>query len=73
MAHTDKHYSKPGEECGTTNGEAFFTRMKEKSEHLEHELKRYGDNTEQYIKKNPVKSTILAGIAGLILGKFLSR
>jgi ElaB/YqjD/DUF883 family membrane-anchored ribosome-binding protein len=55
------------------NGEAFFTVMKEKGEHMEQEVKKYADNVESYIKQHPVKSTIFAGIAGLILGKFLMK
>lgn len=54
-------------------GRAFFTRMLEKGEHLEDELKKYGDSMDIYIKKNPVKATVIAGVAGLILGKFLAR
>lgn len=71
MAHSDRPYNKPTPI--EANGEALFTRIREKSEHWEHELKKYGDNADQYIRKNPVKSTIMAGIAGLLLGKFLSK
>jgi ElaB/YqjD/DUF883 family membrane-anchored ribosome-binding protein len=55
------------------NGEAFFTVMKEKGEHIEEEVKKYADNVDTYIKKHPVKATIFAGIAGLFVGKFLMK
>jgi ElaB/YqjD/DUF883 family membrane-anchored ribosome-binding protein len=53
--------------------EHFVARMKEKSVQAEKELKKAADNVDKYIKKHPVKSTIIAGVAGLLLGKFLSK
>jgi ElaB/YqjD/DUF883 family membrane-anchored ribosome-binding protein len=72
MAQHERAYNKPNlDEAPETS--PFFTRMREKSEHLEEEVKKYGDNMDKYIKKNPVKSTVIAGVVGLLLGKLLSR
>lgn len=57
----------------TKEHEALLDRMIEKGEHAEEELKKYADTVEKYIKKHPVKSTILAGVAGLLLGKLLAK
>jgi ElaB/YqjD/DUF883 family membrane-anchored ribosome-binding protein len=71
MAQNERTFNKNN--LGEGQGGAFFSRMMEKGEHLEEELKKYGDTLDVYIKKNPVKSTVIAGVAGLLLGKFLSR
>lgn len=72
MAQNEKSYGKTASER-LSNGEAFFSRMKEKSEFFEHEIKKYGDSLDHYIKKNPVKATVIAGVAGLLLGKFIAK
>lgn len=36
-------------------------------------LKEYADSAFAYIEKNPLKSALIAGTAGLILGKLLSK
>jgi ElaB/YqjD/DUF883 family membrane-anchored ribosome-binding protein len=73
MAHHERSSDKHHAEQSLGNAESLFTRMREKGEHFEHELKRYSDTVDTYIRKNPVKSTIMAGIAGLLLGKLLSK
>jgi len=72
MAHQERTYNQPkmGEQPEVAH---FFTRMKEKGQHFEEEVKKYGDTMDRYIKKNPVKSTVIAGVVGLFLGKLLSR
>jgi ElaB/YqjD/DUF883 family membrane-anchored ribosome-binding protein len=72
MAQQERTYHKPSLSEASENV-PFFTRMKEKSEHIEEEVKKYGDSMDRYIKKNPVKSTVIAGVVGLILGKFLAK
>jgi ElaB/YqjD/DUF883 family membrane-anchored ribosome-binding protein len=44
--------------------------MTEKAEAIEHEVEAYAKQTTQYIKKNPVKSTVIAAVAGILFGKF---
>lgn len=73
MANSNQERAFNKAQACETNGHDFFSHLREKSQHLEHEFKRYSEDTEQYIKKNPVKSTIFAGIAGLLLGKLLSK
>jgi ElaB/YqjD/DUF883 family membrane-anchored ribosome-binding protein len=48
-------------------------RAKEKGQALKQQTQQYAEKLEQKIWKNPVKSTIIAGISGLILGKFLKK
>lgn len=42
-------------------------------EHFQQEVERYSDGAIQYIKKYPLKSALLAGAVGLILGKLFSK
>ncbi len=45
----------------------------EKAHELEHEVELYARQTEKYIKNNPVKATIIAGVLGILVGKLLSK
>ena len=45
--------------------------LKVKAEEIEVEVEVYTKAVAQYIKKNPIKSTVMAGVAGLLLGKLL--
>ncbi|MFI4956363.1 MAG: hypothetical protein ACHQAX_04045 [Gammaproteobacteria bacterium] len=47
--------------------------LKEKAEEIEQEVEVYTKAVGQYIKKNPIKSTIIAGVAGIFLGKLLGK
>lgn len=47
--------------------------IKEKAHEIEEEVEAYAKIAKQYIKKNPVKSTVIAGIAGIFIGKLLGR
>ncbi len=72
MANHERTYEKSST-SRERDAEALFTRLREKGMHYEHELKRYSENVDTYIKKNPVKSTLIAGVLGLMLGKLLSK
>lgn len=53
--------------------EARIEDLKEKAHELEEEMEVYAKAIKQYIKKNPVKSTVIAGIGGILLGKLLGK
>jgi ElaB/YqjD/DUF883 family membrane-anchored ribosome-binding protein len=53
--------------------EAFLGKILERGEIAEEEFKKHADTLEKYIKKHPVRSTLIAGVAGLVLGKLLSK
>ncbi len=45
--------------------------LKDKAEEIELEVEVYTKAVAQYIKQNPIKSTVIAGVAGIFLGKLL--
>ena len=53
--------------------QAIIHDMAEKAEALEIEVEAYTKAATQYIKKNPLKSTAFAALAGIFLGKLLGR
>lgn len=55
------------------NGEKRLHQFTQTAAELEHEIEEYWHVAEGYMKKNPVKSTIIAGVVGLFLGKLLSK
>ncbi len=55
------------------NGERKMQQFTRTASDLEHEIEVYWHQAEGYMKKNPVKSTIIAGVVGLFLGKLLSK
>lgn len=61
------------ENRATAKAEALFHELASKSGRITSEMKDYTEATTQYIRRHPVRSTIFAGIAGIILGKLLSK
>lgn len=53
--------------------EARIEELRERAHEIEEDMEAYAKAAKQYIKKNPIKSTVLAGIAGIVLGKLLSK
>ena len=53
--------------------ESRIEELKGKAEEIEQEVEVYTKAVTHYIKKNPVKSTIIAGVAGIFLGKLLGK
>lgn len=53
--------------------ESFLHDIASRSGKLSSEVQEYGDATAQYIRRHPVRSTIIAGVAGIIIGKLLSK
>lgn len=53
--------------------EAFLHEIANKSSKISSDVQEYTDATAQYIRRHPVRSTLIAGIAGLIIGKLLSK
>lgn len=45
----------------------------EKVEQIQQELEKYTDTAIQYVKKYPLKSALIAGGVGLILGRLLGK
>lgn len=56
-----------------SEGEKRLQQFAHTAKELEHDIEQYMHATENYVRKNPVKSTILAGVVGLVLGKLLSK
>ncbi len=54
-----------------SEAESLIREINEKAETIEDELEAYTKATTNYIKKNPVKSTVIAAVAGIIVGKLL--
>lgn len=61
------------EQCESSKMEALIHDLASKSSKIGAEVQEYGDATAQYIRRHPVRSTIIAGVAGLLLGKLLSK
>lgn len=53
--------------------EALLHEIASKSGKITSEVQEYTDATAQYIRRHPVRSTIIAGLAGIIVGKLLSK
>lgn len=69
--NSNGHGSKRPGERAAEHSESFFDRMMEKGEYAEEEIKKYAKTADHYIQKHPVRSTIIAGVVGLLLGKLI--
>jgi ElaB/YqjD/DUF883 family membrane-anchored ribosome-binding protein len=61
------------EHNASAKAEALIHEIAQRSSKLGSDVQEYTDATAQYIRRHPVRSTIIAGVAGLILGKLLSK
>ena len=61
------------EQKATDKTEAFVHKLVGKSQEIKSEIEEYTDVATQYVQRHPVRSTLLAGLAGIILGKLLSK
>lgn len=57
----------------TNKPEDFLHKIVGKSGQLKTDLEGYSEVTVQYIRRHPVRSTLIAGLAGIVLGKLLSK
>lgn len=54
-----------------SNAEAMLKNVRERKEAVELELELFSKVAAAYIKKNPLKSTAMAGVVGILIGKLL--